>query len=116
MSNNGTGLSINTEVLAKMAEIAAMEIDGVSGISKKAIDLKGAVKSKQAFKGVKVESINGALKLSVYIGVKKDAHVKEVAEKVQSNIKDKVQTMTGTAVTQVDVHVVDIEIATPAAE
>ena len=112
MNNNGTGLSINTEVLEKMAEIAAMEVDGVSGISKKAIDLKGAVKSKNAFKGVKVESINGALKLNVYISVKKDANVKDVAEKVQFNIKDKIQTMTGTAVTQVDVHVVDIEIST----
>ncbi len=116
MSNNRTELSINTEVLEKMAELAALEIEGVSGITKKTIDLKNAVKTKNAFKGVKVESVNGALKLSVYIGVKKDAKVKDVAEKVQANVKDKIQTMTGNAVTQVDVHVVDIEIATEEAE
>ena len=44
--DNRTELQVNSEVLAKMAEIAAKEIDGVAGLSKKAIDLKGAVKTK----------------------------------------------------------------------
>lgn len=110
MDNNKTELSVNTEVLEKMAEIAAKEVEGVTGLSKKAIDLKGAVKSKNAFKGVKVENVNGAIKINVYICVKRDAHVKEVAEKVQVNIKDKIQTMTGTAVTKVNVSVADIAI------
>ena len=109
--SNRTELSVNTEVLAKMAEIAAKEIDGVAGLAKKAINLKGAVKSKTPFTGVKIESVNGALKLNVYICVKKDAFVKEVAEKVQENIKEKSQTMTGTAVTQVNVSVSDVELA-----
>jgi len=109
MNNNSTTLSVNTEVLEKMAEIAAKEIDGVIGLAKKAYDLKGAVKSKTAFKGVKVESINGALKLNVYITVRKDVHVTEVAEKVQANVKDKIQTMTGTAVTRVDVTIADVK-------
>ena len=108
--SNRTELSVNTEVLAKMTEIAAKEIDGVVGLSKKAINLKGAVKSKNPFTGVKIESVNGALKLNVYICVKKDAHVKEVAEKVQTNVKEKIQTMTGTAVTQVNVNVADIQL------
>lgn len=111
MNDNRTALSINTEVLEKMAEIAAKEVEGVSGISKKAIDLKGAVKTKNAFKGVKVESVNGAIKITAYITVEKNAHVKEVAEKVQQNIKDKIQNMTGTAVTQINVTVADIKIS-----
>ena len=108
--SNRTELSVNTEVLAKMTEIAAKEIDGVVGLSKKAINLKGAVKSKNPFTGVKIESVNGALNLNVYICVKKDAVVKEVAEKVQENVKEKIQTMTGTAVTQVNVNVADIQL------
>ena len=67
MENNKTELSVNTEVLEKMAEIAAKEVEGVAGLSKKAIDLKGIVKTKNAFKGVKVENINGAIEISVYI-------------------------------------------------
>ncbi len=108
--SNRTELSVNTEVLAKMAEIAAKEVEGVAGLAKKAIDLKNAVKTKTPFTGVKVESVNGALKINVYISVKKDALVKEVAEKVQENIKEKIQTMTGTAVTQVNVSVADVEL------
>lgn len=112
MEDKKTELSVSTEVLEKMAEIAAMEVDGVSGLSKKSIDLKGIVKTKNAFKGVKVENINGAIEISVYICVKQDAKVKDVAQKVQQNIKDKIQTMTGNAVTQVNVNVADIEIKT----
>ena len=111
MENNKTELSVNTEVLEKMAEIAAKEVEGVAGLSKKAIDLKGIVKTKNAFKGVKVENINGAIEISVYICLKQNAKARNVAERVQSNIKDKIQTMTGNAVTQVNVNVADIEIA-----
>lgn len=110
MENNKTDLSVNTEVLEKMAEIAAKEVEGVAGLSKKSIDLKGIIKTKNAFKGVKVESINGAIEISVYICVKQNAKAREVAERVQNNIKDKIQTMTGNAVTQVNVIVADIEI------
>lgn len=110
MENNKTELSVNTEVIEKMAEIAAKEVEGVAGLSKKSIDLKGIVKTKNAFKGVKVESINGAIEISVYICVKQNAKARDVAEKVQDNIKDKIQTMTGNAVTQVNVNIADIEI------
>lgn len=110
MENNKTELSVNTEVLEKMAEIAAKEVEGVAGLSKKSIDLKGIIKTKNAFKGVKVESINGAIEISVYICVKQNAKAREVAERVQNNIKDKIQTMTGNAVTQVNVIIADIEI------
>lgn len=109
MNNNDTVLSVNTEVLEKMAEIAAKEVKGVAGLSKKTIDLKNAVKTKQAFKGVKVESVNGAIKINVYICVEQDAVVKEVAEKVQANVKEKIQTMTNTAVTKVNVTVADVK-------
>ena len=109
MNNKSTELSVNTEVVEKMAEIAAMEIDGVAGLAKKAIDLKGAVKSKKAFKSIKVESVNGALKINAYISLKQGVNIKDVAEKVQANIKEKIQNMTGTAVTKVNVSIADVE-------
>ena len=108
--DNKTELSVSTEVLEKMAELAANEIDGVKGVAKKAIDLKGALKSKSVVKGVKVESVNGAIEINVYICVDSKSKMREVAEAVQQNVKDKIQTMTGTAVTQVNVSVSDIEI------
>lgn len=109
MNNNATELSVSIEVLEKMAELATMEVDGVVGVSKKAMDLKNAVKTKTPFKGVKAENLNGAIKITVYICVAEDAAVKEVSEKVQKNVKEKIQTMTNTAVTSVDVVVADLE-------
>ena len=108
MADNATKLSINTEVLRKMAEIATLEVDGVAGIAKKNYDLKDAVKAKGPMQGIKIESVNGALQIGIFINVKKEAKVKEVAAKVQENVKDKIQTMTNTAVTKVNVVVADI--------
>ncbi|MBE6810289.1 MAG: Asp23/Gls24 family envelope stress response protein [Ruminococcaceae bacterium] len=106
---NNTQLSVSTEVLEKMAELAALEITGVKGISKKAIDIKGAIKSKSVVKGVKVESVNGAIAINIYICVDANAKIREVAEAVQNNVKDKIQTMTGSAVTRVNVNVEDVD-------
>ena len=108
MADNATKLSINTEVLRKMAELATLEVDGVTAIAKKNYDLKDAVKVKSQLQGIKIESVNGALEIGIYITVKKEVKVKEVAEKVQQNVKEKIQTMTNTAVTKVNVVVADI--------
>ena len=108
---NKSQLSVSTEVIERMTELAAQEIDGVKGIAKKAIDLKGAIKSKSAFKGVKVESINGAIGITVYICVDSNCKMRDVAEAVQNNVKDKIQTMTGTAVTRVNVNIEDVDFA-----
>ena len=106
-----SNLSVSTEVLEKMAELAACEVEGVEGISKKALDFKDAVKTKSPFKGVKIENINGALTINVYIRLKRDANVRKTAQEVQTSVKEKVQTMTGAAVTKVNVTVADISIA-----
>lgn len=113
MQENSTQLSISTDVIEKMTEIATTEIEGVAGIAKKAIDLRSAVKNRSAFKGVKVESINGAVTITVYIVVNKDTSAHTVAQAVQANVKDKVQSMTGTAVTKVNVIVSDIDMEDP---
>ena len=69
MTDNRTELSINTEVVRKMAEIAALEVEGVKNISKISIDLKGALKAKTPFRGVLVESITGAIEININISV-----------------------------------------------
>ena len=107
--DNRTEVSVSTEVLEKMAELAVQEIDGVKGVAKRAIDLKGAIKAKSVVKGVKVESVNGAIDINVYICVDSKSKMREVAEAVQQNVKDKIQTMTGNAVTRVNVNIEDID-------
>ncbi len=116
MNEKNTELSVSTEVLEKMAELAAKEIDGVVGLAKKKIDLKGVVKTGRAFKGVQVENEGGALCVSVYICVKPEVNVRTVSEAVQQTVKERIQSMTGTAVSRVDVIVADIDTVQPEEE
>jgi len=110
MADIKTELSVSNEVLEKMTEIAALEVEGVNSLCKKNIDIKDALKAKNAFKGVKVENINGAISITVYVTLNKNAKLRDVAKAVQENVKDKIQTMTGTAVTKVNVNIADIDI------
>lgn len=111
MQENKTELGVSVQVLEKMAQIAACEVEGVTGLSKKAIDIKGSFKSKSVFKSVKAETVNGAVEITVYICVDKDAKIRQVAEAVQANVKEKIQSMTGTVVTRVNVSIADIYFA-----
>ena len=68
-------------------------------------------KSKSFVKAVKIESVNNALNITVFICVEADADVCAVAEAVQQNVKEKVQNLTGSAVTKVTVNVADVDFA-----
>ena len=105
-----SGLSINIDVIESMASMAALEVAGVDSLAARNIDLKKAVSGKSVFKAVRAEVKNGAVIINVYIRLAKDANAKQVAEAVQENVKDKVQTMTGNAITEVNVYVPDVII------
>ena len=110
MAENRTlsGLEINSDVIEKMVSMAALEVEGVASMAKKAVDISGIVSSGSALKPVKVGVRNGAVDISVYICVEAGVKVKDVAENVQKNVKDKVQDMTGNAITRVNVHIADV--------
>ncbi len=112
---NNSGLAINEEVIAKMADMAALEVEGVAGMTARPIDVK-EILGRSGNKSVKVEIVNGVVDLDVYISVKQSAQVKTVAEAVQLNVKEKIQSMTGSAITRVNVHVTDIELEQPDAK
>lgn len=118
--NKINGVAVNNEAIVKIAGIAAMEIEGVASLAKRPVELE--IKSfKNLFKSPKTQHSkaialtvdSGALILDVYINVLDNLQVKTVAENVQANVKDKVQSMTGNAVARVNVHVADV---TPAIE
>lgn len=105
-----SGLSINVEVIESMASMAALEVAGVDSLAAKSLDLKKAVSGKSVFKAVKAEMKNGAVIINLYIRLAKDANARQVAEAVQENVKEKVQTMTGNAITSVNVYIADVII------
>lgn len=106
--SNVNGLAINTAVVEKMAGIAATEVEGVKSLAAKTADIKQIISRNTVFKPVRVENKNGTVEIDIYICVKENAQVKQVAENVQVSVKEKLQNMTGNAVTHVNVYVADV--------
>lgn len=106
--NVSGGLGINTEVIEKMVSIAALEVEGVAALSNRTLDIKGAMNGSAPLKPVKVTAQKGAIDINVYISVKPGFKVKTIAEAVQTNVKDKLQDMTGNAITRVNVLIADL--------
>lgn len=106
-----SGLSINLDVIESMAAMAALEISGVSAMSPRTVDIKNAISRKSVLKPVRAEVKNGAVVITLYITISKNANAKQVAEAVQNGVKDKVQSMTSNAVTKVNVHIADVDLS-----
>lgn len=111
-----SGLAINNEAVIQIAGIAALEVEGVAGLAKRPAQLRNfksimsGSRSRHS-KSVVFSTDNGAIVLDLFITVYDHIKVKDVAEAVQLNVKDKVQSMTGNAVATVNVHVDDLVIA-----
>ena len=105
-----SGLSINLDVIESMAAMAALEVNGVTGMAAKKVDIKKAFSGKSVFKPVRAEVKNGAVIIELYICISKNSNAKQVAEAVQVGVKDKVQSMTASAVTKVNVTVAAVDL------
>ncbi len=110
MSNMAGDLGINIDVIEKMVSMAALEIEGVCALANRSLDVTGIIATGKVFKPVTVTGKNGAVDINVYITVNEGVNVKSVAEAVQENIKDRVQDMTGNAISSVNVYVADMVV------
>jgi uncharacterized alkaline shock family protein YloU len=99
-------LKISEEVLATIAKVAALEIDGVDSL----VQPTGSVKR---FLGrsinnrwpIRIEMHDDFTEIEIRLRLKFGAKITEVCAAVQQNIKDNIQTMTGIAVSKVNVDV-----------
>ena len=112
MNLQGGSLQISTEVIAKIARCAALEVEGVAEVScgtqnKKLKDLLEA----SIQPPVAVEMRDGTAELTLHLIMASGARIPAVAEKVQENVKSAVQNMTSVTVSRVN-----LVIAGPAAE
>ncbi len=97
---------ISEEVIATIACNAALEVDGVAEMGQRPINIRGVMASASASaRAVAVVSNANETVLDVYIRPKMDAHIPTMAEAVQTAVKNAVQSMTGSPVTKVNIHV-----------
>ena len=103
MDLQGGSLQISTEVIAKIARCAALEVEGVAEVScgtqnKKLKDLLEA----SIQPPVAVEMRDGTAELTLHLIMASGARIPAVAEKVQDNVKSAVQNMTSVTVSRVN--------------
>ena len=104
-------VKIANEVVAVIAGLAATEIDGVAGMSGGITgDLTEMLGMKNLSKGVKVEVGEKETAVDIFVVMEYESKISDVANKVQKNVKDTVETMTGLDVVEVNVHVQGINI------
>jgi uncharacterized alkaline shock family protein YloU len=98
-------LQISHDVVATIAGVAAKEIEGVTGLSHHSPGLKRNPLRKSFMKPVDVIIAEGLVEIDIGIALRFGAQITDVCAKVQSAVKDSVQTMTGMAVSKVNVFV-----------
>ena len=100
-------IKISVDVVAKIAGIAASEIDGVSGMHTSFV---GGVAQKFGAKknttqGVKVEIEDNLTNIDLYLVVDYGVKIPELAWSVQETVKANVEAMTGLSVAAVNIHI-----------
>lgn len=104
-TENGS-LQISADAVAKIAQLATLEVDGVAGVATGgAQSVRGVLSKTNLQKPVTVELQDGVAMLRVNILAVYGCKVMQVCEHVQENVKHTVQNMTGITVSRVDVIV-----------
>ncbi|WP_062048201.1 Asp23/Gls24 family envelope stress response protein [Bacillus sp. JCM 19034] len=106
-------VEISPEVIEVIAGIAASEVDGVATMRGNfATDVAEKLGRKNHGKGVKVELEEDGIIIDVSVVITYGVSVPNVANLIQSNIKQALQTMTAIDVQAINVHVVGVQFET----
>ena len=111
-SENGEGqISFADDVVATIAGLAAIEIEGVVGMSGGvAGGIAEMLGRKNLTRGVKVEVGTSEAAIDLDIIAKYGVKIPEVARKVQENVKKAVEMMTALDVVEVNVNIIGISM------
>lgn len=107
-------IQIDPEVIAIIAGLATVEIEGVAGMSG---GLAGGIAEwlgrKNLSKGVKVQVAEHEVSVEVSIIIEFGHRIPDVAGRIQQNVRHAIESMTGLRVAEVNVHVHDVHFRQP---
>lgn len=111
LENNLGEVVIADEVVAVIAALATMEIEGVASMAGNATrELISKIGIKTLSKGVKVDILDGIVTVALTMNLKYGYSIKSVSEKVQEKIKVAVENMTGLTVADVNIRIAGVEV------
>lgn len=104
---NGS-LQISTDVIGKIAKLAATETDGVVDVCAGSAGMRSFLGKVNLQKPVSVELLENVAEITVSLTVRYGSQIPAVCEKVQENVKSAVQNMTSITVARVNIVVVGV--------
>lgn len=108
----GGSLRISRDVIATVAGSAAREVEGVHSLAPYSANLTGWMVKKQTARPVAITLNDDVAVIDMQIVLKSGYAIPAVAEKVQVAVKDAVQSMTGIAVSKVNINIAGIDFGT----
>ncbi|WP_026906651.1 Asp23/Gls24 family envelope stress response protein [Paucisalibacillus globulus] len=110
--NTGHGkVEISPEVLEVIAGIAASEIEGLANMRGNfATGVVERFGKKSHSKGVKVELTDEGILIDLYVVLEYGVSIPEVAQKIQGNIRQTLKNMTSLEISEVNIHVVGLQM------
>ncbi len=104
-------VQIADEVVAVIAGIAAMEVEGVSSmVGNTTREIISKLGMKTLSKGVRVDVLEGIVTISLALSLKFGSNIKTTTMKVQEKVKTAIETMTGLTVADVNIRVVGVDM------
>ena len=104
-------VQIADEVVAIIAGLAAMEVDGVASMSGNATrELISKLGMKSLSKGVKVDVLEGIVTVSLKLNLKYGYNVMDICQKVQEKVKAAIENMTGLTVADVNIRIAGVDV------
>ncbi|MBM6947403.1 Asp23/Gls24 family envelope stress response protein [Mordavella massiliensis] len=104
-------VKIADEVVAIIAGLAAMEVEGVASMSGNATkELISKLGMKSLSKGVKVDVLEGIVTVSLKLNLKYGYNVMEICQKVQEKVKASIENMTGLTVADVNIRIAGVDV------
>ena len=111
--NKGIGeVKIASDVVAIIAGLAAMEVDGVHAMGGNLTnELSSMLGRKNLSKGVKVQMEAGVVHVDMMIHVRYGYNIPKISEQVQERVSQQIETMTGLTVSEVNIRVAGVNLA-----
>ncbi len=101
-------LKISEDVIATIARVSALEIDGVADVSLSSTGVKGFLSKSANLKAVKVDMDGDAVGVEINLIVEFGSRIPDIAAAVQRSVKSSIETITGLSTYRVDIVVAGI--------
>lgn len=106
-------LQISTDVVAKIAKLATLEVEGVHEVSTGKLSGKSLLSKVSLQKPITVQMADDIAEITVNIIVDFGSKIPTVCEQVQNSVKNAVQNMTSITVSKVNLVVAGVAVEEP---